>query len=139
MMNCLFCSIENDLNQKIIFSNRYCMFLQKAEEVLTGSGIIVPKNHRETVFDLSEDEWIATFELLQEVKIYLDKNYNPQGYNVGWNVGSVGGQEIFHAHLHVIPRYEDEPLTGKGIRHWIKQPQNKRSNASMEYKENQNL
>jgi lincosamide and streptogramin A transport system ATP-binding/permease protein len=43
--------------------------------------------------------------LLHEVKAYLDNKYKPQGYNVGWNVG---GQEIFHAHLHVIPRYESE-------------------------------
>lgn len=126
MKDCLFCSIQNDLQQKIIIRNRYCMFLQKPQEVLTGSGIIIPKQHRETVFDLSEDEWMATFELLQEVKIYLDKEYKPQGYNVGWNIGSVGGQEIFHAHLHVIPRYENEPMAGKGIRYWLKQPQNKR-------------
>jgi diadenosine tetraphosphate (Ap4A) HIT family hydrolase len=68
MENCLFCSIENDLEQKIIISNRYCMFLQKPQDVLAGSGIIVPKEHRETVFDLSKEEWTATFELLQEVK-----------------------------------------------------------------------
>jgi diadenosine tetraphosphate (Ap4A) HIT family hydrolase len=103
------------------------MFLQKPEEVLIGSGVIVPKEHRETVFDLSKDEWNATFELLQEVKLFIDKKYRPQGYNVGWNVGSVGGQEIFHVHLHVIPRYEDETLAGKGIRYWLKQPQNKRN------------
>lgn len=126
MKNCLFCSVGNDSEQKVIFSNRYCMFLQRPQEVLTGSGIIIPKEHRETVFDLSENEWNATFELLQEVKQYLDMKYKPQGYNVGWNVGSVGGQEVFHAHLHVIPRFEDEPLAGKGIRYWFKQPQNKR-------------
>lgn len=33
-------------------------------------------------------------ELLQEVKEYLDSKYKPQGYNIGWNVGNVGGQEI---------------------------------------------
>jgi diadenosine tetraphosphate (Ap4A) HIT family hydrolase len=127
MNNCLFCSIENDLEQKIVLSNQYCIFLQKPQEVLIGSGVIVPKEHRQTVFDLSEDEWNATFELLQEVKVYLDSKYKPQGYNIGWNVGNIGGQEIFHAHLHVIPRYEDEPMSGKGIRYWLKQPQNKRS------------
>lgn len=126
MKNCLFCSIDNDLEQKIVMSNQYCMFLQKPQEVLIGSGIIVPKEHRETVFDLSKDEWNATFELLQEVKVYLDSKYKPQGYNIGWNVGNAGGQEIFHAHLHVIPRYVDEPMSGKGIRYWLKQPQNKR-------------
>lgn len=126
MENCLFCSIENDLAQEVIISNQYCMFIQRPQEVLIGSGVIIPKEHRETVFDLSEDEWNATFELLQEVKAYLDRNYKPQGYNIGWNVGSVGGQEIFHTHLHVIPRYDDEPMSGKGIRYWLKQPQNKR-------------
>jgi diadenosine tetraphosphate (Ap4A) HIT family hydrolase len=127
MKNCLFCSIENDLEQKIVLSNQYCIFLQKPQEILIGSGVIVPKEHRETVFDLSENEWNATFELLQEVKVYLDSKYEPQGYNIGWNVGKVGGQEIFHAHLHVIPRYKDEPMSGKGIRYWLKQPQNKRN------------
>ncbi|MBP3914621.1 MULTISPECIES: HIT domain-containing protein [unclassified Clostridium] len=126
MNNCLFCSIENDLEQKIVLSNQYCMFLQKPQEILIGSGVIVPKRHRKTVFDLSEDEWNATFDLLKEVKVYIDNKYKPQGYNIGWNVNEVGGQEIFHAHLHVIPRYEDEPMSGKGIRYWIKQPQNKR-------------
>jgi diadenosine tetraphosphate (Ap4A) HIT family hydrolase len=126
MENCLFCSIKKDLKQKLVLSNKYCMFLQKPQEVLIGSGVIVPKEHRETVFDLSKDEWNSMFELLQEVKVYLDKKYNPQGYNIGWNVGSVGGQDIFHAHLHIIPRYEEEPLAGKGIRYWLKQPQNKK-------------
>lgn len=127
MKNCLFCSVEDDLEQKIIMSNQYCMFLQEPQEVLIGSGVIVPKEHRETVFDLTKDEWNATFELLLEVKMYLDSKYKPQGYNIGWNVGNVGGQEIFHAHLHVIPRFKDEPMSGKGIRYWLKQPQNRRS------------
>jgi ligand-binding SRPBCC domain-containing protein len=39
----------------------------------------------------------------------------------------IGRQEVFHAHLHVIPRYVDEPLAGKGIRYWLKQPDNIRS------------
>ena len=58
---------------------------------------------------------------------FIDSKYKPQGYNIGWNVGGLGGQKIFHAHLHVVLRYKDEPMAGKGIRHWIKQPQNKRS------------
>jgi len=64
--------------------------------------------------------------MLQRVKVLLDNEYAPDGYNVGWNVGSVGGQHIFHAHFHVIPRFADEPFAGKGIRHWLKQPENRR-------------
>lgn len=126
MTNCLFCNISDVREQNIILSNDLCVFIQQPQEVLIGSGLIIPRAHRAGVFDLSGQEWNSTFELLQMAKKYLDEKYNPDGYNVGWNVGTVGGQEIFHAHLHVIPRYKDEPFAGKGIRHWIKQPVNKR-------------
>jgi diadenosine tetraphosphate (Ap4A) HIT family hydrolase len=126
-MRCPFCHLEHWESLLVILENEHCQFLQKPEEILIGSGIIIPQEHRETVFDLSEEEWRATFSLLKEAKELLDAEYEPQGYNIGWNSGSVAGQEVFHAHLHVIPRYADEPLSGKGIRYWLKQPANKRS------------
>jgi diadenosine tetraphosphate (Ap4A) HIT family hydrolase len=125
-MTCPFCRSETNETPHVVLENAYCQFLQEPQEVLIGSGVIVPKAHRETVFDLTEKEWAATFALLKQAKDLLDAKYSPDGYNVGWNNGSVAGQEVFHAHLHVIPRYADEPLAGKGIRHWIKQPMNKR-------------
>lgn len=87
-----------------------------------GAGRIVPKIHRETVFDLTQDEWDATYQLLQEVKLYLDKNYKPEGYNVGWNCGHAGGQHVFHSHLHVIPRYAMKQWQEKEIRYFLKNP-----------------
>jgi diadenosine tetraphosphate (Ap4A) HIT family hydrolase len=56
----------------------------------------------------------------------LDQKFRPDGYNLGWNCGIVGGQEVFHAHLHIIPRFKDEPYAGRGIRYWLKQESNKR-------------
>lgn len=125
---CPFCHLELSEKSLVVLENEHCQFLQEPQEVLIGSGIIIPKEHRETVFDLTEDEWLATFSLLRQIKELLDAAYEPQGYNVGWNSGSVAGQQIFHAHLHVIPRHADEPLSGKGIRYWLKQPANKRGN-----------
>jgi histidine triad (HIT) family protein len=89
--------------------------------------MIVPKEHRETVFDLNNDEISDTFVLLKSVKAYLDEKYEPDGYNVGWNCYAVGGQTVFHAHFHVIPRFKNEPLAGKGIRHHLKQRTNSRT------------
>ncbi len=125
-MICPFCDLESNTRQEIILENDLCLFLQEPQEVLIGSGIIIPKEHRESVFDLTEKEWQATFSLLQLVKEIIDEKYKPNGYNIGWNIGSVAGQEVFHVHLHVIPRYIDEPLAGKGIRYWFKQLSNKR-------------
>jgi diadenosine tetraphosphate (Ap4A) HIT family hydrolase len=122
---CPFCS-QNLEPEQIVLTNEHCIFIQRPEPVLTGSGLIIPKKHRGTVFDLTPEEIRATFELLQDVKNLLEQHYNPDGYNIGWNSGEAAGQEIFHAHLHVIPRYADEPYAGKGIRHWLKKEANRR-------------
>jgi diadenosine tetraphosphate (Ap4A) HIT family hydrolase len=114
------------LRGAITIENDHCLFLQVKQEVLLGSGIVVPRVHKVTVFELSEPEWMATYSLLRQAKAFLDTAHRPLGYNVGWNAGRVAGQEVFHSHLHVIPRFEDEPLAGKGIRYWLKQPENKR-------------
>ena len=127
MQNCPFCPPLLS-EQPAALENEHCLFLPQlaTEEILIGSGLIIPRQHRETVFELTEIEWQATYSLLQQVKNLLDEQYAPQGYNVGWNCGRVGGQEIFHAHLHIIPRYADEPYAGRGIRSWIKQEANRR-------------
>ncbi|MED4784723.1 HIT family protein [Brevibacillus choshinensis] len=123
MDKCPYCNILNDDEHEVIISNDICTYSLLKEQEIKGAGIIVPKQHRETVFDLTEDEWIATYQLLHEVKLYLDEKYNPDGYNVGWNCGQVGGQHVFHSHLHVIPRYANEIMAGKGIRYLFKNNQ----------------
>lgn len=136
-MTCPFClvisgEVKGHAGSQVVLENEHCLFLQEPQPVLIGSGVIIPREHRETVFDLTGDEWAATLSLLMRVKAFLDATYQPQGYNVGWNSGRVAGQEIFHAHLHVIPRYADEPLAGKGIRYWLKQPRNQRPQVAPE-------
>lgn len=134
MKDCVFCNPSLEPSQNVRIKNEYCMFLQLEEaqikgSQLEGSGLIVPRKHRKTVFDLTYEEWAATHSLLQNVKNYLDKTYKPKGYNLGWNCGEIAGQHIFHAHFHVIPRYSDEPLAGKGIRYMFKGSENKRKNS----------
>lgn len=123
MSNCPYCHIVNDNSHEIIISNDLCTYTLLKEQEIKGAGIIVPKAHRETAFDLTQEEWNANYQLLHEVKLYVDQNYKPDGYNVGWNCGYVGGQHVFHAHLHIIPRYANEPMAGKGIRYLFKNNQ----------------
>ena len=125
-MTCPYCPIV-DPAIKVIFEDDLVRFAQneRVQGALKHSGVIVPVQHRETVFDLSEAEVAATFRLLAVVKTWMDASFAPDGYNVGWNCGKVGGQELFHAHMHVIPRFRQEPLAGKGIRTWLKSDANK--------------
>ena len=97
---------------------------------LIGSYVIIPKSQVGSPFELSEKEWEDSKALMLELKAYIDKKYMPDGYNIGWNVGKVAGQEVAHAHMHIIPRYSDEPLAGKGLRYWFKQPENRRKSIT---------
>lgn len=124
--DCPYCTLR-DPEQKILFRNGLAVFLQdqRFQGSLKHSGVIIPIAHRPTPFDLSEDELLASFRLLAEVKRWMDDQFQPAGYNIGWNSGRAGGQVLFHAHMHVIPRFEQEPLAGKGIRALLKSDVNR--------------
>lgn len=94
---------------------------------LIGSYVVIPKSQVGSPFELSQKEWNDTKLIMNQIKTYLDQKYSPAGYNIGWNVGKAAGQEVAHAHMHIIPRYSDEPYAGKGIRYWFKQPENIRT------------
>ena len=125
-MSCPYCE-NRDPEHRVIFENDEVRFVQdeRFQGALKHSGVIIPVQHRETVFDLSEAEITATFRLLSVVKRWMDERFAPDGYNIGWNSGRVGGQEVFHAHMHVIPRFRQEPMAGKGIRSLLKSDANR--------------
>lgn len=123
--NCVFCC-EEKIKGKVIFRNALCKYIELDNKILQGSGIIITKRHRKTIFDVTLLEWICFFIMMHKVKKHIEVKYSPDGYNIGWNVNEIGGQEIFHVHMHVIPRYADEPYGGRGIRYWLKKEENTR-------------
>ena len=76
--------------------------------VSAGHVLIVPKREVATVFELTEPELTEHFATAKELKPLLDRHYKPDGYTIGWNVGTAGGQSVVHSHLHIIPRYEED-------------------------------
>lgn len=123
---CRFCRRSPEDIGRVALENEYCLFVDTYEHRIPGSGVIIPRAHRRTVFDLTPEEWMATQDLLLKAKERMVRELQPDGFNVGWNCYEVGGQSIPHAHLHVIPRFADEPFAGKGIRHWLKSEANRR-------------
>ena len=89
MKNCRFCDRLADQTETIL-ENGLCVFLQKEESILIGSGLIIPRAHRETVFDLTPAEWNALYDIIHQAKTLLDQKYQPDGYNLGWNCGATG-------------------------------------------------
>lgn len=122
---CPFCLKNDLLIGKVLYKDELWYYHQYDDGELKGGGMIVTTRHIETPFDINEDEWLALHKLLPTFKKLVDE-YAPDGYNIGWNVGTVGGQNVEHAHLHIFPRFKDEPLASKGIRYAFKQVKNRR-------------
>lgn len=120
--DCLFCSVPD---HEVVARSGPCFAIWSRERP-EGSAMVLPVEHRANPFDLTQEEWSATHSLLQSMKERVASLHAPHGWNVGWNVGEVGGQSVFHAHCHLIPRYEDEPFATRGLRWWFKHPDNAR-------------
>ena len=128
-MDCPFCR-ERPADE-VLINGDLCFFMDNRDPVLVGSGMILSRAHRVTVFDLTPEEWVETQEMLCQAKALLDEKYRPDGYTVGWNSGAAGGQTVAHVHLHVIPRFKDEPFAGHGIRYNLKQPENQKTSQNL--------
>lgn len=115
MNNCLFCD-----KKEYVFENDLAYAIFDGFPVSEGHMLIIPKRHVVDYFSLTDEELLALKSLSNICKEYLDKEYHPDGYNIGFNCGFFAGQSIMHCHMHIIPRYNGDVINPKGgIRHII--------------------
>ncbi len=98
---CLFC----DLAKNCVKENELCYMLFDKFPAAPGHSLIIPKRHVTTVFEMTAEEWAAAGELINIAKAEIEKTHQPVGYNLKVNCGKAAGQEIMHAHIHLIPKY----------------------------------
>jgi len=113
---CLFCTGPRggSRNNELAYSAR------DTYAVSPGHTVVIPKRHVSSFFDLTPEEINACMELITEERKLLDEEFNPDGYNIGVNIGSAAGQSILHAHIHIIPRYKGDVENPQGgVRHVI--------------------
>lgn len=112
---CPFCAPDKD--RELITESATMYAMLDKYPVSPGHTLIIPKQHVENYFDLSEKTKTACWLVTDRVKMLLSQRFQPEGFNIGINVGIVAGQTIPHVHIHLIPRYagDVENPTG-GIR-----------------------
>lgn len=118
MIQCTFCTFPST---NILLENEMALAFYDKFPVNEGHVLIIPRRHIGCLFDASMEEIINIWELLGEVKEALNKQFQPDGYNVGVNVGAAAGQTIHHMHVHVIPRYHGDVQDPRGGIRKIKQ------------------
>jgi len=75
---------------------------------------VIPHRHVGDYFDATLEEKAAIWQLVDQMKLRIDEEFKPDGYNVGVNVGPIAGQSVPHIHVHVIPRYKGDMENPKG-------------------------
>ena len=114
---CLFCGDPSgvSLQNELAYSARDTYF-----PVSPGHTMVIPKRHVASFFELTPEEITACMALITEERKVLDEEFNPDGYNIGVNIGPAAGQSILHAHIHIIPRYQGDVENPQGgVRHVI--------------------
>lgn len=101
MSDCIFCK-----NLPKVIENDLAYALNDIKQLTKGHMLFIPKRHIKEIFEATPDEIKSIFDLINQAKVKLDKEYHPDGYNIQANCGSVAGQIVMHAHLHLIPRYK---------------------------------
>jgi diadenosine tetraphosphate (Ap4A) HIT family hydrolase len=108
---CVFC----ELDRPVLAENALARAFYDKNPVTKGHTLIVPKQHVRTIFDAAPSSYAACFDLARQVREILIAEYAPDGFNLGVNCEVAGGQSVWHAHLHLIPRYTGDvadPLGG---------------------------
>ena len=114
---CPFCSPPAD---RLIHDDELVAAMWDGFPVSRGHALIVPKRHVARWREATVDERDAMFRTVDLVRSTIEKDFAPNGYNIGINDGAAAGQTVPHLHLHVIPRYEGDVEDPRGgIRHVI--------------------
>jgi len=97
---------SNDRKNLLVKRGRKCFVMLNLFPYNAGHLLISPKAHKANLEDLTPEEMKELFELAIEMKRALTKVLNPEGFNMGFNIGAVAGAGLVgHLHLHLVPRW----------------------------------
>lgn len=110
MNDCLFCKIiKGEIPSQKLYEDENTYVFLDIGPVSRGHALIIPKEHAPDIHSGSEEAALAMMGTLYKIVPKLLNALGATGYNLGMNHGAIAGQEVFHTHLHVMPRYEGQP------------------------------
>jgi histidine triad (HIT) family protein len=109
--DCLFCGIvAGDVPAQIVDSDDHTVAFMDINPATPGHALVVPRAHSADLIEVSDEDLERTAVAARRLAKRMRAALEPAGFNVLNSCGSAAWQTIYHFHLHVIPRYEDDPL-----------------------------
>lgn len=107
---CFLCNKQAEM----IIENEHALAIYDTNPASNGHSLIIPHRHVAEYFQATPEEKLAMWELVDKMKIIIDKKHNPDAYNIGINVGKTAGQSVPHIHIHLIPRFKGDVEDPRG-------------------------
>jgi histidine triad (HIT) family protein len=109
--DCIFCKIvAGELPAQIVEQDERTVAFMDISPATRGHLLVVPRAHARNLLEISPEDLAATVVTAQRLARRVSERLEPAGVNLINSCGSAAWQTVFHFHVHVIPRYEGDPL-----------------------------
>ena len=121
-MDCIFCSIlEGAEPSWRVYEDEGAVAFLDIGQVTPGHTLVVPRRHAPDIWSATEDDAAAVMRSVQRVAAQLRDALRPLGLNVTQSSGAATWQEVFHFHVHLVPRYGKDDLMHPWRQTWPSQ------------------
>ncbi len=109
--DCLFCGIvAGEVPAQIVDSDEHCVAFMDINPATRGHSLVVPRRHATDLLDISDDDLRHTMVAARRLARRIEAALGPDGFNILVSCRPAAWQTVFHYHVHVVPRYEGDPL-----------------------------
>ena len=107
--DCIFCKLANGvIPTRVVYEDEDFSVIMDAAPATKGHCLILPKEHFANIYEIEEELVGKAFQLAKKMAQHLTKALGCDGFNIVQNNGETAGQTVFHFHIHLIPRYQDD-------------------------------
>ena len=107
--SCIFCKIANgEIPSKTLYEDEKFRVILDLGPATKGHALILPKDHFANLYELPEEEAKDVIVLAKKMAAKMTEKLGCDGFNLVQNNGEAAGQTVFHFHMHLIPRYEND-------------------------------
>ncbi len=107
--NCIFCKIANgEIPSRTLYEDDDFRVILDLNPATKGHALILPKEHYKNLYELDDSTVAKTLPLAKRMAVTMTEKLGCDGFNVVQNNNEIAGQTVFHFHMHLIPRYNDD-------------------------------
>ncbi len=107
--DCIFCKLANGVfPTNSIYEDENFNVILDVSPANRGHALILPKQHFDNIFEIDDETASKIMPLAKKIATAVKKVTGCDGVNVQQNNGTAAGQSVFHLHVHIIPRFDDD-------------------------------